>query len=273
MPLADAVEADIAGGKAAGLARLFGLGVAVPDGWVLTSEAIRMHRRGELGDAEFDSLIRDRMLAGLHPVSHRFAVRSSAAVEDSAQASYAGQFRTELNVARHEVPAAVRRVADSVTGQAARSYARRLGLPAPESMAVIVQEQVSPSLAGVCLTAHPVTGAPALVLEYAYGLGDTVVSGGALAGSLVLPQCEDGGLAERQLADVGPPASTWLRGVALLASKLATILGSPQDVEWAVDHRGLWVVQTRPISTVGAPSSSRHLAAASRGESRRSNGE
>lgn len=251
-----AAESAEAGGKAASLARLVRLGVAVPDGWVLTLRADRLRRCGQLPDGALDSLIRDRLLAW-HPAAERFAIRSSADTEDSAQASYAGQFRTELNVLRDDVPGAVRRVAASAGNPSARSYARRLGVRAPEAMAVLVQEQVNARLSGVCFTVHPVTGAPALVLEYASGLGGAVVSGGELAGSYVLPRLPGRGFTERQFAAAGPVAARWLREMALLAVQLEAMLCRPQDVEWAVDGRRLWVLQVRPITTIGAAPASR----------------
>jgi phosphoenolpyruvate synthase/pyruvate phosphate dikinase len=252
VPLPVGEDAEV-GGKAANLARLRRMGVAVPDGWVVTLQADRLRRSGELSVDALDALVRDRLLAGDTPADGRYAVRSSADTEDSARASYAGQFRTELNVACADVPAAVRRVADSLHGTSARAYARRLGVRVPDAMAVLVQEQLQPFLSGVCFTAHPVTGAPALVLEYAHGLGDEVAGGGAPAGSYVLPRLPGGGFADARLAEVDPPTARWLRAVSQLCLEVAAAFGAPQDVEWAVDRRGLWLLQARPITTIGRP--------------------
>lgn len=249
VPLAAAENVE-GGGKAAGLARLIQFGIPVPAGWVLTMRADRLRRSGQLADDVLDSLVRDRLLGARYAADCTFAVRSSADAEDSAKASFAGQFSTELNVRRDEVPAAVRRVAASVASPSAKTYARRLGVPAPDSMAVLVQEQLESVLSGVCFTAHPVTGANAMILEYACGPGHTGASGGALAGTFVLPQLPGHELDAQQLSAAGPFAARWLREVALLAARLDVLLGCPQDVEWAVDAAGLWVTQVRPITTI-----------------------
>jgi phosphoenolpyruvate synthase/pyruvate phosphate dikinase len=250
VPLADARRAD-AGGKAAALAALLRLGVAVPDGWVVTALAYRLLRSGELSGGAFDAAVLGRLRADGREADQRFAVRSSADAEDSAEASYAGQFRTELNVPRDEVPAAVRRVAASARNASALTYARRLGVRPPRAMAVLVQEQLDPFLSGVCLTVHPVTGAPAAVLEYAHGLGDTVASGAGHAGSHVLPRLPGGGFDWAPLASVSQQTAYWLRAVVLLAARLEEELAGPLDIEWAVDRRGLWAVQVRPVTAVG----------------------
>lgn len=255
VPLSMAEGTD-AGGKAVGLARLLRIGVAVPDGWVVTLRADRLHRLGELSDGAIDALVSDRLLAEGQPADRRFAVRSSADTEDSAKASYAGLFRTELNVPRDDVPGAVRRVLASLDSPSALVYARRLRVRAPEAMAVLVQEQLDPFLSGVCFTAHPVTGAPSIVVEYARGLGDAVASGAKAVGSYVLPRRRSGGFADQQLAELDASTGGWLRAVALLAVDVEAQLGGPQDIEWAVDDRGLWLVQARPITTIGAPQTS-----------------
>jgi phosphoenolpyruvate synthase/pyruvate phosphate dikinase len=244
-----AADSAWTGGKAATLARLIRLGVSVPDGWVLTLHADRLLRSGQLSGHDLDALVRGRLTASYRAAA-RFAVRSSADVEDSAAASYAGQFLTELAVPRDEVPAAVRRVAASAASPSARSYARRLGVQPPAAIAVLVQEQVDPVLAGVCFSAHPVTGAGTVIVEHVHGGGEAVASGGALAGSHVLPRLPGGAVDTAPLAAAGRTAG-WLTQAALLAIRLESALGCPQDVEWAVDGRQLWVLQSRPITTIG----------------------
>ncbi|TCO61915.1 PEP/pyruvate-binding domain-containing protein [Actinocrispum wychmicini] len=251
MPLATADSRDV-GGKAANLARLLRLGFPVPPGWVVTLRADQLRRSGELSEKAVEALVRE----GMRTNCRTFAVRSSAVAEDSALASFAGQFGTDLNVPYDEVPAAVWRVAASADRSSAHAYARRLGVPIPRAMAVLVQEQLEPFLSGVCFTCHPVTGASELVLEYTHGTGDTLVSGGMPAGSYVLPRRPDG-FDDERLTDVDERTGAWLRAAARLAMSVETQLGGPQDVEWAVDDRGLWVVQARPVTTVGKSSRTR----------------
>jgi phosphoenolpyruvate synthase/pyruvate phosphate dikinase len=183
-------------------------------------------------------------LAGVGP-DRRFAVRSSAECEDSASASFAGQFQSVLDVPASEVPAAVVEVHRSLEHPSVLAYARRMGHPVPDALAVLIQEQIHPRTAGVCFTADPVTGAPDVVVEWADGLGDALISGRALpAGTARLPRAVLD--AEPQLTGLPDDVAAAVR----IAVRLARRAGRPQDVEWAADARGLWVVQARPITTL-----------------------
>jgi pyruvate,water dikinase len=108
------------------------------------------------------------------------AVRSSATVEDSAEASFAGLQDTYLGVSG---PASVldhvRRCWASMYNDESVAYRRRLGLPeAGVAMAVVVQRMVAPRAAGVMFTRSPVTGDRSVVaIEGTWGLGSALVSG------------------------------------------------------------------------------------------------
>ncbi|MEV4315561.1 PEP/pyruvate-binding domain-containing protein [Actinocrispum sp. NPDC049592] len=222
IPLARAYDVEVAGGKAARLGTLIRLGVPVPPGYVV------------VGDYD------DSALAG-YPAHQRFAVRSSASVEDSRQASFAGQFQSILDVERAAVPAAVAQVRQSLSSASAATYARRLGADLPTRLAVVVQEQVRPLRSGVCFTINPVTAAAELVIEYVDGLGDRLVSG----------QVDP--LATVHLSRTTPDHGE-LGEVARLALEVERLLGDgPQDIEWAIDPAGVWILQSRPITTLATP--------------------
>src|SRR5207302_4401231 len=118
-----------------------------------------------------------------HLRGDRFAVRSSAIVEDLAEASFAGQYETLLNVPRTGVAAAIRACRASASAQRIAAYRDKKGLGAvPSAIAVIVQQMVDAEAAGVVFSADPVTGARDRVLVSAVkGLGDRLVSGQATA--------------------------------------------------------------------------------------------
>jgi pyruvate, water dikinase len=245
LALRDARDPAVVGGKAARLGELLRLGVPVPAGWVLTCRARRPGHQDAMGVAVVAAL-RD---AG-YDAHARFAVRSSADTEDSARASFAGQFRTLLNVARDDVPEAVGTVDDSLGSGAVLTYSARLGIAPPQGMAVIVQEQVDAEIAGVCFTIHPVTGESELVLEWTHGLGEGIVGGStADLGSRVFRRT-DAGLAIEQDIPSARAATDRLTAVAELALRLELLLGCPQDVEWAVANGRVWILQARPISTL-----------------------
>ncbi|MGH3206259.1 MAG: PEP/pyruvate-binding domain-containing protein [Trebonia sp.] len=108
------------------------------------------------------------------------AVRSSATVEDSAEASFAGLQDTYLGVSgAGPVLEHVRRCWASLYNDESVAYRRRLGLPeAGVAMAVVVQRMVAPRAAGVMFTRSPVTGDRSVVaIEATWGLGSALVSG------------------------------------------------------------------------------------------------
>ena len=117
------------------------------------------------------------------------AVRSSATVEDSAEASFAGLQDTYLGVSgAASVLGCVRRCWASLYNDESVAYRRRLGLPeAGVAMAVVVQRMVAPRAAGVMFTRSPVTGDRSVVaIEGTWGLGSALVSGDVTPDSWVI---------------------------------------------------------------------------------------
>jgi phosphoenolpyruvate synthase/pyruvate phosphate dikinase len=204
---------EVVGGKAVGLGSLFGLGLQVPRGFVVTSDAYRSFvLKGGVG-ARIERALKNtdsvkRELSASHRIRALFerseltrdiaseiatayellghgdsvpvAVRSSATAEDSAEASFAGQQETYLwvkgaeAVARHVV-----RCWSSLFTPQAMSYRSELGLETHTlGMGVVVQRMVAAESAGVMMTIDPVTGDPSqIVIESSYGLGLAVVGG------------------------------------------------------------------------------------------------
>ena len=117
------------------------------------------------------------------------AVRSSATVEDSADASFAGLQDTYLGI--RGGPAVVEHVARcwaSLFNDESLTYRRRLGIDeASVAMAVVVQSMVAPRAAGVMFTRSPVTGDRSVVaIEGTWGLGSALVSGDVTPDSWVI---------------------------------------------------------------------------------------
>ena len=173
------------------------------------------------------------------------AVRSSGALEDTSEASFAGQYRTLLDVS----PDAVARSVETVRRSAADAagYAQALGLhgaPAPSSLPVLVQRFVEARAAGVVFTRHPLDPGAMLVESHA-GPGEAVVSGTVRPERYALDR-ETG-----ELRDGAPRGSLAadLHQVFLLARRAEELLGAPQDVEWAI-HGGsgpqIVLLQSRP---------------------------
>ena len=226
------------GGKAFVLARLRRAGLPVPDGFVLTAD--------EVIDGDHEATV----AAAAARLGRAAAVRSSAALEDTAEASFAGQYRTLLDVGPHAVARSVEAVRRSAADAA--GYARALGLedpPAPSSLPVLVQCFVPAHAAGVVFTRHPADPG-AMLVECHAGPGVAVVSGTVRPDRYSLDR-ETGEL--REGAPGGSLPAADLHQVFLLARRAEELLGAPQDVEWALGMDGAVLLQSRPITVEGEP--------------------
>ncbi len=268
VPLEEALAESRFGGKASALARAIVAGLPVPGGFALSSDLVA---RIASGDPESQAAA----LAFFENSRRPVAVRSSGIGEDSADASFAGQHATILNVTTaHAFLDAVRAVHDSSRNDAAAGYRERLGISGPARTGVVVQRMVRPDTAGVLFTRNPISGADERVIEASWGLGEAVVAG------LVVPDrfrlARGGGVIER-IAGVKDVEIVMLDGgateevpiddekarrltlsdaqlVALdrLASLCEETFGGPQDLEWAFEGDELHLLQSRPITRGGS---------------------
>lgn len=163
------------------------------------------------------------------------AVRSSASAEDGSEASFAGQFRSFLNLRTvGDVQAAIDQCLDSVNAPAVADYCRRNGLdPATLQMTVIVQRMVQPELAGVAFTVNPATGAEEVVIEACAGLADALLAGQAPA-----------------LPDDHPLVAPHAPEIRRLAESMQRHFGAPQDIEFAIAGGQIFLLQSRPVTRI-----------------------
>lgn len=230
------------GGKAAALARLVRAGFDVPPFFVVAADA-------GLEAAEIRAA-----LARLAPEGGRFAVRSSAAEEDGAGHSFAGQFESYLNVDAADAPARIADVRASARAARVVAYRRERGLdgeaPPP---AALVQRMLVPDAAGVAFSSDPVSGRRSVqVVAAVVGLGDALVSGEAEGDAYEMTR--DGVVTVRRLRDGASTrvlTDAQVTAIAALARRAAVHVGRPQDIEWAIEHDRLWLLQSRPITTLG----------------------
>src|SRR6516165_7427512 len=169
--LAAAHDVSLYGSKAVGLGEAARAGLPLPPGVALSGAIVEAVAAGDHAAIEaVDELVR--------PLGGPLAVRSSAVDEDGAEASFAGQHLTVLNVpSADSVAAALREVWWSANSDSAISYRRRLGLFTRPSVGVVVQELLDPETAGVLFTRNPINGADERVIEASWGLGEAVVAG------------------------------------------------------------------------------------------------
>ncbi|MBN1937328.1 MAG: phosphoenolpyruvate synthase [Anaerolineae bacterium] len=202
------------------------------------------------------------------------AVRSSATAEDLPGFSFAGQQDTYLNVIGDD--ALCRAVIDcwgSLWTARAIGYRTRNGIDQQTvSLAVVVQVMVSSETAGVLFTANPLTGRRSeTVIDAILGLGEALVSGQVepdhyvvdAGGERILSKSlgskalaiygQDGGgtiAVEQDAAARQALSNAAILELARLGRGAADLFGAPQDIEWAgVDGR-LYLLQSRPITTL-----------------------
>ena len=204
------------------------------------------------------------------------AVRSSASDEDGAEHSFAGQLDSYLSVPAKNVPTKVVEVWRSGFSERILAYRKQNGLPlVPRPPAVLVQRMVNADAAGVAFSADPVTGRRGVaVVSAVFGLGDALVSGEANAdtwnvdrfGKILDTRIAEKNVAHRAAPGDGEgvraeslpekqarePALTekQVRDVAALARRCAAHFGRPQDIEWAIERGELYLLQSRPITSI-----------------------
>lgn len=162
--------------------------------------------------------------------AEKYAVRSSALIEDTKDQSFAGQFKTELNV----VPANLEAAIVTVLQDAYSSLNKDLS-----QFSLIIQEFIEPDFAGVIFTRNPLGGSE-MIIEYAKGRGEEIVSGKIKPEKIkTFPW---------QLATNTelPP----LQQEAERIVKLEQLFQSPQDIEWCMKGNTWYYLQTRPITTI-----------------------
>ncbi len=242
VPLNNITAADAArvGGKAFNCARLKQAGVPVPDGVVLTTDAMRSLDLPEL----------HQWLAGL-PASTRLAVRSSGVDEDSAGHSFAGIHETTLNVQPSDVPDAIRSCWASVTSPQAVAYRRAQNLPAENPRtAVLIQIMVDAVASGVAFTIDPVTGSKdELIINSTFGLGEALVSGQVEPDEFRVRKADSQILDAHVAGDQASLTDDLVRHLTGILLRIERHYGTAQDVEWCYDGSQLWIVQSRPITT------------------------
>ena len=233
-----------AGGKGGMLARMYQAGYPVPEGFVVFPAAFqeeKLHRQAWDEIQDHLNGIRVKAAGAL------FAVRSSALSEDSATASFAGEFESVLNVKTdEEIRQAIDTVFRSKESERVKAYSAVQGMEQSHQIAVVIQLMVPSEISGVLFTADPITGSHVnMIGNYVFGLGEQLVSGKANAHSFkfVRPKGKYDG-----------PAEFASNAAALytLADRLETWLDCPQDIEWAIAKGKLYILQARPITTLQA---------------------
>ena len=268
VPLAKARDDAVFGSKAVGLGEAARGGLPLPPGVALSGAIVEAVAAG-------DGRAIKKVAKCVRPLPGPLAVRSSAVDEDGAEASFAGQHLTLLNVlSPDDVCSALREIWWSANSDSAITYRQRVGLFTRPSVGVVVQALLDPEVAGVMFTQNPVTGADERMIEASWGLGEVVVAG------LVIPDNyrvdRSGEVLERRpgvkkvairtLADGGtfeeevPPElvdkpcldDEQLEKLNRLAGRCEQVYGRARDIEWAFADGELYLLQCRAVTRAGS---------------------
>lgn len=205
---------------------------------------------------------------------YMYAIRSSATAEDLPNASFAGQQDTYLSVKGQEpLLAHIRLCWASLFTDRAISYRVKNGFNHRDVyISIVVQRMVTPDIAGVMFTADPITGNRNVVsIEAIFGLGEALVSGLVLADlykiknhtvisrkiakkKLAIYSLPDGGTITKDLQPNQQEQPTLndcdLIELAALGKHIQRHYGRPQDIEYCMADGEIFIVQSRPITTL-----------------------
>ncbi len=302
-----------AGGKGANLGELVKAGLPVPPGFVITAQAYQLFitERGlsqkiarHIEDLNVDDTsqlqgkakeiqelitgtdmpakIRSEIIKAYDELSKRdavkaqfVAVRSSATMEDSEQASFAGMNATFLNVhGKEDLIKKVKECWASLYGGRVIFYRAKKQFFEEPVIAVVVQKMVNSDKAGVMFTANPSNNnMSSLVIEAAFGLGEVVVGGSVSPDYYEIDKAtlklKEARVSHKNFKIVRDQKGENIRidlsskeaeqkvlseeeimEIAKLGLKIEEHYGSPQDTEWAIEGDNRYMVQSRPITTL-----------------------
>ncbi|MEK6913399.1 MAG: phosphoenolpyruvate synthase [Nanoarchaeota archaeon] len=203
------------------------------------------------------------------------AVRSSATTEDLADASFAGQQESFLNIkGKTELLLTIKKCLASLFTSRATYYRNKKGYrDTKASLAVVVQRMVDSDKSGVIFSQDPTNQSKNIILEAVFGLGEGIVSGTITPDQYTLSrelEILTKNISDKKIAitrDSGGGQTTVklspekskqqvlkeyeMKKLAEISLRLEEHYKKPQDIEWAIEGEEIFVVQTRAITTIG----------------------
>ena len=263
------------GGKGLNLGKLTRAGFRVPQGFCVTTDAYLFSVQGLSGqnaDSIKDLVLAPELVSEIHAAHEKLqtttvAVRSSATAEDLADASFAGQQDTFLNVRSEELLDALKACWASLWSERAIAY-RETQEVADEGLAiaVVIQEMCDADVSGVLFTVSPFNQS-ASVIESNWGLGESVVSGAITPDSFQVSR-ETGEVLEKTIAtkremvtaagvsevsaaqqDVPSLTEVQLKELTALGLGIENHYRQPMDIEWSLADGEFVLLQARHITT------------------------
>jgi len=201
------------------------------------------------------------------------SVRSSATAEDLGNASFAGQQDSFINVkGNNELIEKVKRCFASIFTARSIYYRKKKDFDDLVGIAAIVQKMINSDKSGVMFSRNPVKNNDEILIEAVFGQGEGIVSGKIKPDQYTIKrdlEIIDEKIADKKIAiirtasgqtkteNLGPEKSkarvlkTYeLKQLAEYALKLEDHYKKPQDIEFAIENEEIFILQTRPITTL-----------------------
>jgi phosphoenolpyruvate synthase/pyruvate phosphate dikinase len=264
VPLVKARDDTVFGSKAVGLGEALRAKLPVPPGVALAGSIVEEVASGH------ENAIR-RVSKATRALPRPLAVRSSCVDEDGAQASFAGQHLTLLNIiSQADLESALREIWWSANSDSAITYRQRVGLFNRPSVGIVVQSLLDSEVAGVMFTQNPVNGSDERIIEASWGLGEAVVAGRVIPDSyrisrtgqvlertagvkkIAIRRESTGGTFDEEvrsdLVESLCLSDDQLAQLQGLADRCEKAYGPGRDIEWAFAGGTLYLLQCRAMT-------------------------
>lgn len=258
------------GGKGASLGEMTKAGIPVPPGFVITVQTYKEFHNKELPTDLINTILNAFDKLG----AERVAVRSSAVAEDSSAASWAGQLESYLNTEKKDLIQNIKKCWLSIKSDRAISYAKEQDISDDKLLvAVVVQKMVSSEVSGVMFSVNPITkDSDEVMIEASLGLGEMIVQGNVIPDNFIVDKntlkikqktielkesmmiFKEG---TNEIIDIPKEKQNIqciddknIEDLAKLGIKIENHYGFPCDIEWAKEGNSIYIVQSRPLTTL-----------------------
>ncbi|MEQ8169995.1 MAG: PEP/pyruvate-binding domain-containing protein [Candidatus Eremiobacterota bacterium] len=263
---------SFSGGKAVNISILNKKGFTVPEGFCLSGkiydEVLREYLtdfyllppleqknrlpfiKSFISDYKFSGNFTDELMDLISSYDGTFVVRSSCTMEDGHNYSFAGIYRSLLDVksSPHAISEAIKSVWSSFWSDEAFVYRQERHITHRLNMAVIIQKQIIPDISGVIFTCNPMTGNDEVVINLTFNRIDELVSGKNIPFMMVIDK------KSREIKEKtgnGICSDEFIAHLINLSDDVHNIFSCPQDIEWAYDKGQIYIFQARPVTSSG----------------------